>query len=300
MSSENETGVPVAFTGEEVSALVDAINALHATSLVLLHRYGSGEGTGAYRLEGDGGRTYVLKCVRGNDTGPVERAETATTFLRGRGYPAPEYVAVGSVEGAVYEVQTALPGRHIGSIGPRVHYLEQALALNDLQADGPALGGPPWPAPVVDPVLRGGKWGATMSSHSPATASLLAELQDVVETNLGGVPTDRHDVVHFDFHADNILATPEGITGVIDWQPVTGDRTFDLMQLAYGEGAWGDWSIVLPGLIERAGEAAARVYGAYLILTYVEWGTLHYQHRVEAGIGRARALLDALAATAGE
>ena len=30
MSSEKETGVPVAFTGEEVSALVDAINALHA------------------------------------------------------------------------------------------------------------------------------------------------------------------------------------------------------------------------------------------------------------------------------
>jgi aminoglycoside phosphotransferase (APT) family kinase protein len=283
----------------EVSALVDAINVRHATSFVLLHRYGSGDGTGAYRLEG-GGQTYVLKCVRGNDTGEVDRAETATTFLRGRGYPAPEYLAVGSVGGAVYEVQTALPGRHIGSIGPRVHYLEQALALNDLQADGPALGGPPWPAPVVDPVLRGGKWGATMSSHSPATASLLAELQDVVETNLGGVPTDRHDVVHFDFHADNILATPERITGVIDWQPVTGDRTFDLMQLAYGEGAWGDWSIVLPGLIERAGEAAARVYGAYLILTYVEWGTLHYQHRVEAGIGRARALLDALAATAGE
>ena len=42
------------------------------------------------------------------------------------------------------------------------------------------------------------------------------------------------------------------------------------------------------------------VYGACLILGYVEWGTLHYQHQVDAGIGRARELLDALAATAGE
>src|SRR5688500_4711580 len=134
MSSEKETGVPVAFTGEEISALVDAINVRHATSFVALNRYSSGDGTGAYRLEGADGRTSVLKCVRGEDSGPVERAETATTFLRGRGYPAPEYLAVGTVGGAVYEVQTALPGRHIGSIGPRVHYLEQALALNDLQA----------------------------------------------------------------------------------------------------------------------------------------------------------------------
>src|SRR5947209_2936265 len=140
MSLEQETAVPVAFTGEEVSALVDAINLRHATSFVALNRFRSGDGTGAYLLEGAGGRTYVLKCVRGNDTAEVERAETATAFLRGRGYPAPEYVAVGSVGGAVYEVQTALPGRPIGSIGPRVHYLEQALALNDLQADGPALG----------------------------------------------------------------------------------------------------------------------------------------------------------------
>lgn len=172
-------------------------------------------------------------------TGAVERAKTATAFLRDRGYPAPEYVAVGSVGGAVYEVQTALRGRPIGSIGHRMHYLEQALALNDLQADGPALGGPAWPAPVVDPILRGGMWGATMSSHSPATASLLAELQDLVEMNLGEVPTGRHDIVHFDFHADNILASPERITGVIDWQPVTGDRAFDLMNLAWGERAWG-------------------------------------------------------------
>src|SRR5216110_1599855 len=112
MSSEKETGVPVAFTFEEVSALVDAINLRNGTSFVALHRYSSGDGTGAYRLEGAGGRTHVLKCVRGNDTGAVERAETATTFLRGRGYPEPEYVAVGSLGGAVYEVQTALPGRH--------------------------------------------------------------------------------------------------------------------------------------------------------------------------------------------
>ena len=297
MSPENEAGVPVAFTGEEVSALVDAINVRHATSFVALNRYGSGDGTGAYRLEGDG-QTYVLKCVRGSDTGEVERAETATTFLRGRGYPAPEYVAVGSVGGAVYEVQWALPGRPIGSIARRAHYLEKALVLNDLQADGPALGGPAWPAPVVDPVRRGGKWGTTMLSHSPATASLTAELQDLVETNLGGVPTNRHDIVHFDFHADNIMATPERITGVIDWQPVSGDRTFDLMTLAWGERAWGAaWSMVLPGLIERSGKAAVCVYGAYLILTNLEWGTLHYHHKVESGIERARELLDAVAAT---
>ena len=92
MSLEKETAVLVAFTGEEVSALVDAINVRHATSFVALNRYRSGDGTGAYRLEGAGGRTYVLKCVRGEDTGPVERAETATAFLRGRGYPAPEHV----------------------------------------------------------------------------------------------------------------------------------------------------------------------------------------------------------------
>lgn len=63
-------------------------------------------------------------------------------------------------------------------------------------------------------------------------------------------------------------------------------------------GAWSDF--VLPGLIERAGEAAVRVYGAYLVLTNVEWMTLHHQHRVESMIRSARELLDALAATAGE
>jgi aminoglycoside phosphotransferase (APT) family kinase protein len=291
-------GVPLAFTDEEVRALVDAINARHETSLRLLGRYRGGDGTGAYRIEEATGQTYVLKCARGEDASRAERAAAATGFLRARGYPAPEYVVVGRDGRTVYEVLTVLDGVPIGSIGQRWHYLEQALALNDLQADGPALGGSAWPEPVVDPVLHGGDGVClieTMQSYSPATAALLDEVQELVRSNADGVPTDRHDIVHFDFHADNILATGERISGVMDWQPVSGDRVFDLFCLAWGERKWWPWSIVLPGLVERSGIAAIRVYAAYLTHSNVDWMVRFHRHRVESTIQSARELLDVVA-----
>lgn len=166
----------------DLPALLAAINVAQGTSYTSMERYAGGE-QGAYRLRDSDGREAVLKWSVGRaHADRVQRATAVTERLRQRAYPAPRYGAVGVVEDVSYSVQEALPGQPLASLPPEL--VPAVIALNARQAG--AAGGLPrqWPAPVRDPLLRGGDGFClhdTLRSHSAEAARLLDRLRRIAE-----------------------------------------------------------------------------------------------------------------------
>jgi aminoglycoside phosphotransferase (APT) family kinase protein len=140
-----------------------------------------------------------------------------------------------------------------------------------------------------------------MRQHSPATAHLLEIVQALVAQHRDlATPTD--DIVHFDFQPSNILAMPDKISGVVDWDGAcAGDRAFDLATLlfyVYDQDAPRD------ALWRRLGEIAepraTTIYLAHLIHRQVDWSIRrHLPETVDQWLERARVVLQDLPARTG-
>ena len=222
--------------------------------------------------------------------------------LRAAGYPIPRYVAWGVLAAPAgrYTVQERLPGT--SASGLRGAALEDALALNDLQAGaggalpvgGPASSAPPderWRAWLPRLTLEGGDVLAlhfchlgAMRAHSPRTAALLARLQAYVAAHAPRL-ADRpaRDVVHFDFGGHNILVAGGRVTGVVDWEPYPGDRVFDLATLLYYEGYYPSCADVAATrarvwgrALELADAATVGIYLAHMVHRQTDWSLRHH------------------------
>jgi hypothetical protein len=111
-------------------AILARIKAQHGAGFTLTGSYAGGEsGHGAFRVEDETGKPWVLKL--GGDS-HSERASRATVILRKRGYPAPLYRLYGSVDGFHFSVQEQMPG---SSIEIRAEHVTQLIRLNATQQD---------------------------------------------------------------------------------------------------------------------------------------------------------------------
>jgi aminoglycoside phosphotransferase (APT) family kinase protein len=209
--------------------------------------------------------------------------------LRGRGYPAPEYIGVGESGGTIFTVQRRLPGQtlHRGPGKPPAPelfatVLPSLLAAIELQRDAGDLAQPPWPAWLLDTIDTGGDGycvHATMR-QGPRTAALLGRLQTLARRNRRGQARTR-DVVHFDMNPANILHAGGRLSGVVDWNipfdgAGQGDRGFDVATLLFYTY---DIEQTRQALWERAlqlsGLAWTTVYLCHLSLRQAEWSRRH-------------------------
>jgi hypothetical protein len=286
----------VSEVGDALSSIVQRINAGHGTSFELIERFQSGS-KGAFRLRNGAGNGYVLKWWP-EETGlgalPVE--VPLLDRLRSVGYPIPRYVAWGLLEAprGRYTVQELLPGSSVWGIGGQA--LEDALALNDLQADaGGALleggagesGTPyePWCRLIPRLALEGGDGFChldAMQGYSPRTAAVLARVQAYVGGRPGKLAArPAGDVVHFDFSGPNILVDKGRVSGVVDWGPVPGDRTFDLATLLFYDGYYADVATTRARIWGRALELVdAETFGVYLghmVHRQTDWSIRHHE-----------------------
>ncbi len=253
------------------SGLVEKINALHGTDFRADARFEGGE-QGAVRLVDGRGRRYVLK---GPTPTPASEIAATTAVLAAVGYPAPRYVLFG--EG--YSVQEELAGAPLRkfsegmmSASPfRARVLDQLLELNELQAGRAVIGPHDWPRLLVRSVLEGEQAYMVLESlraHSDASRALLARCQEVVRRH-AGASTTTDDVVHWDFHPENILATADRVTAVIDWDATTsGDRLFDLATLLYFTP---NCRRVRDYVVERVGEGVLSAYLAHMCVREADW-----------------------------
>lgn len=108
--------------------VIAQINQSLGASYKIAGRYAAGESGVASKVMDEDANRYVLKFGAGHEFRPKYAAQT-TQRLRSLGYPAPEYVAVGSVEQASYSLQRVMRGEPIGlRVQPAL--LPQLLDLN--------------------------------------------------------------------------------------------------------------------------------------------------------------------------
>lgn len=215
----------------EPLSIVTILNERHQTSYRVMSKFGNGV-QGAYTIQDTAGNAFVLKW---SDmpalTARLDEAIRYTTLLERGGYPCPRFLHVGEALGGQYTVQQKLPGLMCTQENLPL-YIPQILELNELQRGAAEPGS--WPLPIVQAVPLGGTEFCPhepLLKHSTATAELLTRLQRIA-SSYERYSYPLSDIVHFDFHHQNLLVHEGRVSGVVDWQtPCAGDAAFDLLTL---------------------------------------------------------------------
>jgi aminoglycoside phosphotransferase (APT) family kinase protein len=239
-----------------------------------------------------GAEELMVKLVRNSPSAMEDqrRLVRVVNNLRSRGYPAPEYLAAGEADGAVFTVQRLLPGKTLEpghGLAPEQDLLSELLpdllAAVELQAGAGDLAEPPWPKWLLTTIETGGDGYCLLETMRQAegTALLPKRLQDLARRNCD-VPARRSDIVHFDMSPANILHDGRRLSGVVDWNipfsgACQGDRGFDVATLLF-------YSYDLPAsremlwdhVVRTSGMAWTTVYLCHLSLRQVEWVRRHY------------------------
>lgn len=258
-------------------ALIRWINTQHGTSWTLAGKFSGGYQGGAYELiDVATGERAVLKCAF------APRAVPIVAQLRAVGYPTPAWLLHGTAPNDVpYVVQAFVPGAPMETLGAA--YLDQILALNDLQADlyhEPGSSGRTESSYAYDVVFRNESgWAANMRAYSADTAHLLAALETAVRPRTATQLPDT-DAVHGDFTPDNILMEDGRITGVIDCTYASyGSRAIDLATLLHYGYSFDYGEVVRTRLrdrvVELVGLAGLTIVLAYRSMAMIDWAIGH-------------------------
>jgi hypothetical protein len=190
--------------------------------------------------------------------------------------PAPQYELVQELPSAVIIVQELLPGRPPTAVGRRT--VESMVAMNrrcrGLLADRHDL-----PAPSLYLLADGPGFclHEPLARYDRRTAALLAEIHEIGAAGPEHLSGD--DLVHLDFHPENVLIDDTGtVTGVVDWDAVgRGNGAFDLItlrsDLARRASDLGRW--LGEQLADRVPGEVARVCWAHMSLRLVDWSIRH-------------------------
>jgi len=256
--------------------------------LVTLAPIGAGESRMAFWVTDRAGHVSVLKIMPDGTAEAVahlQALDAVQARLRARGYPAPQFAAVGQLPGLVFWIQQRLPGSALdcGWKEPDrttlTRLLPELLRLNDTQA-GLGTGQRNWPDLLTQTLTTGGDGYCLHSTlqHSPAARDLLPVLRRIGDRCCAAIPAGD-DFVHYDFTPANLLSDGTAITGVIDINPpvLAGDRAFDLATLLFYRYDHEDIrSLLRARLLDLAGPRAASAYLAHMVLRQVDWSLRHH------------------------
>jgi hypothetical protein len=117
------TGMPGGRDDVDAEELGQLLREQAGLDLVRLAPARGGESRRAFWVTGRAGRAGLLKIIPGagpEAAGRLRALDAVLSRLRARGYPAPEFRAIGSVPGLVFWIQQRLPGHVLdpGTGGP--------------------------------------------------------------------------------------------------------------------------------------------------------------------------------------
>ena len=180
---------------------------------------------GAALVEARDGSHLVLKASTELKLAPEWTTGAATAaLLRERGYPASQYLEIGTGDTVIWSLQTVLPGSVPSTF--TVGHAEQLLALarrHDIDSGMRR----PWDDQARDISRRAlADLGRLPNSFDATLRSVLERTEEVVLA--------QTTVVHGDFHHRNLLVDAGRVTGVFDWDIAgPGDWRFDVVNLAF-------------------------------------------------------------------
>jgi hypothetical protein len=227
---------------------------------------------GACYVRWPDGHLSVLTCVPAEHRAWAHQGADLARIARAAGVPAPRYELVAELPDVVAVVQELLPGTAPATVTrPTVEsMLELTKRLRGLLAERADL-------PMASLYLRTDGPGfclhGPMADYDRRTARLLAEIEAAgaeLPERLAG-----DDLVHFDFHAGNVLVDQAGtVTGLVDWDGAARAHgaldlmtlRFDLARRAPDLGRW-----VGAVLRESASPAVWLGCWAHMSLRLVDW-----------------------------
>ena len=232
---------------------------------------------GASYVRWPDGHRSVLTCTPPGQAHAVRQVEALLTAGRAGGVPAPRYELVAELPSAVAIVQELLPGSPPTVVGRRT--VESMIEVNR-RCRGILAGHDDRPDPSL--YLRADGPGyclhEPLARYDRRTARLLAAVEEIgaaVPERLAG-----DDLVHFDFHPENVLVDAAGaVTGVVDWDGAGRGNgyldlftlRFDLAHRAPDQGRW------LGGLLrDTASDEVILACWAHMSLRLVDWSIRHH------------------------
>ena len=243
----------------------------------LVGRLTGGE-TGPYEVRGPDNERLVLKWELDPSSKAARRvAVELTDRLQNEAHwpvPRQELFDIG---GWLLITQDLLPGRPVESFTHDL--LDQLLALHDARlglarpADGSS-----WPHHLIETLAVGGRGYCLhepLRNHDRRTADLIDRIEKLA-TVLDPDAAAGHDIVHWDWHAGNLLEVDGELSAVIDNDfATTGDASFDLvtvavtsLQVACEDGVRDRIdTVAFDGLSQQRRQA----YEAHLLLRFVDW-----------------------------
>jgi Phosphotransferase enzyme family len=236
----------------------------------------SGGQVGAAYVRWPDGHRSVLTCQPAGNGALARRQEEIVAVAKAAGVPAPSYELVAELPSAVAIVQELLPGARPAPIGWRT--VESMVEVNH-RCRGLLAGRADVPAPSL--FLQSDGPGFCLHEPLARYGRRTARLLGAIEAAGAAVPRDLDgsDVVHFDYHPENVLTDEAGtVTGVVDWDGANrGDGRADLYTLRF------DLARRSPALGSRLAAMLAPALPAelelacwaHLSLRYVDWAIRH-------------------------
>jgi hypothetical protein len=222
------------------------------------------------------GHRSVLTSQPAGHAPAVRRTESLLAAGRASGVPAPRYELVAELPCGVVIVQELLPGAPPPVVGRRT--IESMLEVNRRCRGVLAGYGDSLPSLYLRADGPGFCLHEPLASYDRRTARLLAAIEEIgaaVPEQLAG-----NDLVHFDFHPENVLVDAAGsVTGVVDWDGAgRGNGYLDLFTLRFDLARrapeLGQW---LAGLLRgTAPDEVVLACWAHMSLRLVDWSIRHF------------------------
>ncbi|WP_370385033.1 phosphotransferase [Catenulispora sp. GAS73] len=230
-------------------------------------------------------RRFVLTRLLETSTDRVRQIMAVHDVLAKRGYPLARYRKCAELGTSVVVLQECLPGGILQY--PNLDIVTRMLALIDAQR-GTAAGLPTLTGTALHLDEPGTTFCRhdTLRAHSRRSARLLSWIREVGKDT--APTTIGDDIVHFDFHAGNILVADGSISGVVDWGGVCrGSRFFDLVTFRFGVSR----SSGIPGVAQVGSEVIDhldammtqvmvedefRRHWAHMSLRMADWSIRHF------------------------
>jgi aminoglycoside phosphotransferase (APT) family kinase protein len=170
----------------------------------------------------------------------------------------------------LFDQVLALHALHVGALSGREDVPRTALYLRD---DGPGY--------CQHEPLR------QFSAQTAELERRIRQIGDEYDVRMPGF-----DVVHQDFHANNMLSVGDDVTGVIDWDGAgRGEAGFDLVTLRFGiHPAGAEHAVVrrLDALLDAMPDDVLRPAWAHMSLRMTDWAIRHFpSDEVETWVGLA-------------
>jgi aminoglycoside phosphotransferase (APT) family kinase protein len=277
-------------------AMTDAIESATGVALRVEGPCPGGQ-TGAAYVSWPDGRRSVLTFRPGISLSALRDGPLAVLdALRQVGYPAPAPELAALAGDAVALVWELLPGSPITHLTTAL--LDQALALNDLQANRVVgLSG----IPAVRLYLTSDGPGFCLHQPLREHSSRTRALERWVTTTGASYPDhlSGDDAVHCDYQQTNLLADGDLITGVVDWDGAgRGDRRLDLVTLRFGIHAItadAEAAQRLDRIIDQIPSHVLAPAWAHMSLRMTDWAIRHFSasdvdHWLNLAEQRARSL----------